>query len=105
MLLNSIFKNEISFPLEIKKVVKSIQVRLEDLKQKGIKHLNDEIFLPLLVPNMGLIISQNPYFPKIDLETMKTITSGKDNKVVYMPYEATGVLSSIDGIKQMLDNK
>ena len=37
------------------------------------------------------------------LETMKTITSGKDNKVVYMPYEATGILSSVDGIKQMLD--
>ena len=35
------------------------------------------------------------------LETMKTITSGKDNKIVYMPYEATGILSSVDGIKQM----
>ena len=39
------------------------------------------------------------------LETMKTITSGKDNKVVYMPYEATGILSSVDGIKQMFDAK
>lgn len=38
------------------------------------------------------------------LETMKDITSGKDNKVVYMPYEATGILSSVDGIKQMLDS-
>ena len=38
------------------------------------------------------------------LETMKEITSGKDNKVVYMPYEATGILSSVDGIKQMFDN-
>ena len=38
------------------------------------------------------------------LETMKAITSGKDNKVVYMPYEATGILSSVDGIKQMLDS-
>ncbi len=37
------------------------------------------------------------------LETMKTITSGKDNKIVYMPYEATGILSSVDGIKQMFD--
>ena len=37
------------------------------------------------------------------LETMKTLTSGKDNKVVYMPYEATGILSSIDGIKQMFN--
>ena len=35
------------------------------------------------------------------LETMKTITSGKDNKIVYMPYEATVILSSVDGIKQM----
>ena len=37
------------------------------------------------------------------LETLKTMTEGKDNKVVYMPYEATGILSSIDGIKQMFD--
>ena len=37
------------------------------------------------------------------LETMKTITSGQNNKVVYMPYEATGILSSVGGIKQMLD--
>ncbi len=38
------------------------------------------------------------------LETMRDITSGKDNKVVYMPYEATGILSSVDGIKQMFDS-
>lgn len=37
------------------------------------------------------------------LETLKTMTDGKDNKVIYMPYEATGILSSIDGIKQMFD--
>ena len=37
------------------------------------------------------------------LETMQAITSGQDNKVVYMPYEATGLLSSVDGIKQMFD--
>jgi len=39
------------------------------------------------------------------LETLKSITEGENNKVVYMPYEATGILSSIDGIKQMLDGK
>jgi regulator of protease activity HflC (stomatin/prohibitin superfamily) len=37
------------------------------------------------------------------LETLKEMTSGKDNKVVYIPYEATGVLSSVGGIKDMLD--
>jgi len=36
------------------------------------------------------------------IETLKEMVSGKNNKVVYMPYEATGVLSSIGGIKDML---
>lgn len=37
------------------------------------------------------------------LETMQTITSGENNKIVYMPYEATGILSSVDGIKEMFN--
>jgi regulator of protease activity HflC (stomatin/prohibitin superfamily) len=37
------------------------------------------------------------------LETLKEMTSGQDNKVIYIPYEATGVLSSVGGIKEMLD--
>ncbi|MCC6400143.1 MAG: SPFH/Band 7/PHB domain protein [Flavobacteriales bacterium] len=37
------------------------------------------------------------------LETLKEMTSGQNNKVIYMPYEATGVLSSVGGIKEMLD--
>lgn len=39
------------------------------------------------------------------LETLKEMTSGEDNKVVYIPYEATGVLSSVGGIKDMLVTK
>ena len=37
------------------------------------------------------------------LETMKEMTSGQNNKVIYMPYEATAMLSSVGGIKEMLD--
>lgn len=37
------------------------------------------------------------------LETLKEMTSGQNNKVVYIPYEATGILSSVGGIKDMLD--
>ena len=37
------------------------------------------------------------------LETLKEMTSGQGNKVVYIPYEASGVLSSVGGIKDMLD--
>jgi hypothetical protein len=33
------------------------------------------------------------------VETLRDITSGKDNKVVYLPYEATGVLGALGGIK------
>lgn len=36
------------------------------------------------------------------IDTLKEMVSGKDNKVIYLPYEATGVLSSIGGIKDML---
>ena len=37
------------------------------------------------------------------LETLSDMTSGQNNKVIYMPFEATGVLSSVGGIKDMLD--
>ncbi len=36
------------------------------------------------------------------IEALKEMVTGKDNKVVYLPYEATSVLSSIGGIKEML---
>ena len=39
------------------------------------------------------------------LEALQDISRGQNNKVVYMPYEATGILSSIDGIKEMLAHK
>jgi len=36
------------------------------------------------------------------LETLKEMTSGQNNKTVYLPYEASGVLSSLGGIKELL---
>ncbi|HSA05609.1 MAG TPA: SPFH domain-containing protein [Candidatus Gastranaerophilales bacterium] len=36
------------------------------------------------------------------LETLKEMVSGRDNKIVYLPIEATGVLGAIGGIKEML---
>ena len=38
------------------------------------------------------------------LDTLKEMVSGQNHKVVYMPFEATGILSSVDGIKQMLES-
>jgi regulator of protease activity HflC (stomatin/prohibitin superfamily) len=36
------------------------------------------------------------------LETFKEMVSGEDNKTVYLPYEASGILSSIGGIKDLV---
>jgi len=38
------------------------------------------------------------------LDAFKEMVSGKDNKVVYLPYEATGILGSIGGIKELLSD-
>ena len=35
------------------------------------------------------------------VEALKEMTTGKDNKVVYMPYEASNMLGSLGGIKEM----
>lgn len=35
------------------------------------------------------------------IETLKEMTSGKDNKTVYIPYEATNMLGAIGGIKEI----
>jgi len=36
------------------------------------------------------------------IEALKEMTTGQDSKTVYMPYEATGILSSVGGIKDLL---
>ncbi|MDE5871085.1 MAG: SPFH/Band 7/PHB domain protein [Muribaculaceae bacterium] len=38
------------------------------------------------------------------IETLKSMTDGQDNKTVYIPYEATSVLSSLGSIKQLFAN-
>lgn len=37
------------------------------------------------------------------IETLNEMTSGKDGKTVYIPYEATGVLSSIGSVKEIFN--
>ena len=37
------------------------------------------------------------------IEALKEMVSGKENKVVYLPYEATGILGALGGIKDLLE--
>jgi regulator of protease activity HflC (stomatin/prohibitin superfamily) len=39
------------------------------------------------------------------IETLKEMTSGQDNKTVYIPYEASSVISSIGSIKDLFTSK
>ena len=39
------------------------------------------------------------------IETLREMTSGQDNKTVYIPYEASSVLSSIGSIKNLFNTK
>ena len=38
------------------------------------------------------------------IESLKEMVSGKDNKVVYLPYEASGVLGSLGSMKELLSS-
>lgn len=37
------------------------------------------------------------------IDTLSDMVSGENNKVVYLPFEATGVLSSLGGVKEMFE--
>ncbi len=37
------------------------------------------------------------------IDTLKDMVSGKDNKTVYLPYEATGVLGSLGSVKELFN--
>ena len=39
------------------------------------------------------------------LETLKEMVSGKDNKVIYLPFEATALLASVGGIRDIFRNE
>ncbi len=38
------------------------------------------------------------------IETLKSMTDGKDNKTIFMPYEASSVLSSLGSVKHLFNN-
>jgi regulator of protease activity HflC (stomatin/prohibitin superfamily) len=39
------------------------------------------------------------------LETLNQMTSGNETKTVFLPYEASGILSSLGGIKELLKSQ
>ena len=58
-----------------------------------------------LIVSKDIDLEYNDVVKRIDDGTTYRITtSGKDNKVVYMPYEASGILGSVGSIQEMFKN-
>ena len=71
----NLFDKDIFFLVDIKKVIKSIQIRLENLKKNENKNIDriNEIFVPLLeYENIGFILSLNYKSYPLDLGAIKT---------------------------------
>ena len=74
------------------------RIRIAEAEAAAIKLVSDEIKGFSGDPVQYLIAQRY-------LETLQEMTSGKDNKTVYLPYEASGILSSLGGIKGILEGK
>ena len=71
------------------------RVKVAQAEAEAIRKVNDAVAASGGNPTSYLIALRY-------IETLKEMVSGKDNKVVYLPIEATGILSSLGGIKEML---
>lgn len=83
-------------------------LRAEGLAQARIKTAEAEAEAIKLVTNAFSSKNADPINYLIAtkyIETLQEMVSGKDNKTIYIPYEATGILSSIGGIKELLNNQ
>ncbi len=72
------------------------RIKVADAEAEAIKLVTDAITKTQSDPANYLIAIKY-------IETLKEMVSGQGNKVVYLPYEATGLLGSIGGIKDMLN--
>jgi len=91
----NLFDKDILFLVDIKKVVKSIQIRLENLQKDENKNIDriNEIFVPLLqYENIGFIISPNFGSSPLNLRKLKT----NFNSVVKQKFVLKSILISLN---------
>lgn len=74
------------------------RLRMAQAEADAIKKVTDVVAETVSDPTQYLIAVRY-------LETLKEMTSGQDNKVVYLPYEATAMLGSVGGIKDLFVSK
>jgi regulator of protease activity HflC (stomatin/prohibitin superfamily) len=70
------------------------RLRTAEAESEAIRRISEALATTRSDPGSYLIAARY-------VEALKEMVSGKDNKVVYIPYEATGVLASLGGIKEL----
>lgn len=76
------------------KAVAQAQILTAEAEAKAIRMISDAV---------GITSNPVQYLIAMRyLETLKEMTSGQNNKTVYLPYEASGVLSALGGIKDIV---
>ena len=91
----NLFDKDIFFLVDIKKVVKSIQIRLENLQNDEIRNVDrmDEVFVPLLeYENIGFVISPNYHSYPLNLRKIKT----NFNSIVKQKFVLKSILISLN---------
>ncbi len=74
------------------------QVRLAQAEAEAINRVSDSMVRIRGNPENYLLLTRY-------LETLKEMTSGKDNKVVYVPYQAMSALGSLGSIRDLFAEK
>lgn len=73
------------------------KIRVAQAEAEAIRQIADAIKETKMDPAQYLVALKY-------IEALSAMTSGKDNKVVYMPYEASGILGSVGSIQEMFKN-
>lgn len=73
------------------------KIRVAEAESQAIKKINASVEASDTSPTQYLIALKY-------IETLKEMTTGKENKVVYMPYEATGILGAVGSLKDLFKN-
>jgi regulator of protease activity HflC (stomatin/prohibitin superfamily) len=74
------------------------RIRTAEAEADAIKKIGEAVAKTNADPTQYLIAMRY-------IDALKEMTSGKDNKIVYLPYEATAALGSLGGIKELFSDQ
>src|SRR6266446_2998324 len=108
--IDALIYSQITDPVRATYEIANLPDAIEKLTQTTLRNVIGEMELDHVLSSRDTINAKlreildeatHKWGSKVSRVELKDITSGQGNKVVYMPYEASGVLASLGGIKEM----